>query len=175
MRRGEKYIWSFLGTFTLKYEVQVCSKLSTWHPTYTHSCTFRLWWHSTKLIWLWAFYSTGRDLTSAKTPKRQLAVKYSSHWLETAALAAFPAVEITDFVHTLFNMCLAGSLWMHFLSWQFVSQCGHKIVSLSWINVLSCNPCTSLAAVESGYYIASWHRMLASVQTYFSLPSAPLK
>ena len=46
---------------------------------------------------------------SAKTPKRQLAVEYSSHWLETLAVAAFLVVEITDCVQsleTLFNVCL---------------------------------------------------------------------
>ena len=52
-------------------------------------------------IWLWALYSTGGNLTSAITPKRQHAVEYSSRWLETAAVAAFPVVEITDRVRTL--------------------------------------------------------------------------
>ena len=33
---------------------------------------------------------------SAKTPKRPLAVEYSSQWLKTGAVAAFPVVEITD-------------------------------------------------------------------------------
>ena len=56
-----------------------------------------------------AFYNTHlalgfilhrRDLTSAKTPKRQLAVEYSSQWLKTAAVAAFPVVEITDCIHS---------------------------------------------------------------------------
>ena len=47
-----------------------------------------------------ALYSTGGDLTSAKTPKRQLAVEYSSQWLKTAAVAAFPVVEITDCIHS---------------------------------------------------------------------------
>ena len=39
-----------------------------------------------------------------------------------------------------------------------------------------CLPCTSPAAVECSCYIASWHGKLAtySIQTYFSLPFAPL-
>ena len=32
--------------------------------------------------------------------QKQLAVEYSSHWLETAAVAAFLVVEITDCVHS---------------------------------------------------------------------------
>ena len=62
------------------------------------SCISR---HSAILIRLWALYSTGRDLTSAKTPKRQVAaVEYSSHWLETTGVAAFQVVEITACVHS---------------------------------------------------------------------------
>ena len=37
VRGREKYVWSFPGTFTLMYEVQiwlVCSKLSTWYRAY---------------------------------------------------------------------------------------------------------------------------------------------
>ena len=37
---------------------------------------------------------------SAKTPKRQLAVEYSSHWLEAAGVATFSVVEITDCIHS---------------------------------------------------------------------------
>ena len=39
-------------------------------------------------------------LTSAKSPKGQLAVEYLSHWLQTAGVAAFPVVEITDCAHS---------------------------------------------------------------------------
>ena len=53
------------------------------------------------LIWLWALYSTGGDLMSVKTPKRQLAVEYSSLWLETAAVAAFPVVDELQTPYTL--------------------------------------------------------------------------
>ena len=77
---------------------------------------------------------------SAKTPKRQLAVEYSSHWLKTAAVAAFAVVEITDCVHprdNLFQRVPSGII-LNALSVMTVCQWGHKLhrtVSLSWINV----------------------------------------
>ena len=82
---------------------------------------------------------------SVKTPKRQLAVEYS---------------RITDYVHSRddsFQRVPSGII-LNALSVMTVCQCGHKLhrtVSLSWINVLSCIPCTSPAVVECSYYIPS--------------------
>ena len=67
---------------------------------------------------------------------------------------------------TLFNVC---RIILNALSVMTVCQCRHKLhrtVSLSWINVLSCIPCTSPAAVERSYYIPSWHRKLATVSRH---------
>ena len=88
-----------------------------------------------------------RDLTSAKTSKRRLAVEYSSHWLETAAVATLTVVEITDCVHSQedsFQRVPSGIV-LNALSVMTVRQCGdklHRTVSPSWINVLCCIPCT---------------------------------
>ena len=82
---------------------------------------------------------------SVKTPKRQLAVQYS---------------RITDYVHSRDDSFLRvpSGIILNALSVMTVCQCGHKLhrtVSLSWINVLSCIPCTSPAVVECSYYIPS--------------------
>ena len=71
-----------------------------------------------------------------------------------------------------FQRVVAGSFWM---SCHNSLPCGHKLhktVTPSRINALICIPCTWPAAVERNYYIPSWHRKLASVQTNFSLPLA---
>ena len=93
---------------------------------------------------------------SVKTLKRQLAVEYSSHWLETAAVATFPVVEITDCVHSFQRV--PGRIVRNALSVMTVCQYEtsyipvHRTVSLSWVIVLGCIPCTSPAAVEHSYY-----------------------
>ena len=49
--------------------------------------------------WLWAFILHG-NLTYAKTAKIQLAIEYSTRWLETAPVATLQVVEITDCTHS---------------------------------------------------------------------------
>ena len=94
-----------------------------------------------------------------------------SHWLETAAVATFPVVEITDCVHSRddsFQRVPSGIILIA-LSVMTVCQCGHKLhrtLSLGWMNILSCVPCTSPAAVECSY---SWHRKLATVSRHIFL------
>ena len=137
-----------------------------------------------------AFYNThlavgfilhrqGRHL--CKNTKKQLAVEYPSHWLETAAVATFPVVEITDCVHSRDNsfQCVPSRIVLNVLSVIMVCQCRYKLhraVSLRWMNVLSCIPWTSPAVVERSYNIASWHGKLATVSRhfFFSCSFAPL-
>ena len=84
--------------------------------------------------------------------------------LETAAVAAFPVVEITDCIHSRDN------------SFQHVPECAfcHDSLpvwaqatqsSITKLDVLSI-PCTSPAAVERSYYITLWHRKLATVSRH---------
>ena len=88
-------------------------------------------------------------------------------------MAAFAVVEITDCVHPRddsFQRVPSGIV-LNALSVMTVCQCGHKLhrtVSLSWINVLSCIPCTSPAAVEHSYCIP-WYGKLATVSRHIFL------
>ena len=130
---------------------------------HTNLCISR---HSTILIQLWALYSTGRDLTSAKTPKRQLAVEYTqvTGW-KLQVWPDFLAVEITDYVHSRDSSSqrVPSGIILNALSVT-------KKVSLNWMNVLSCIPCTSPAAVITSFVaLKAGH----SVQTFF-FPFAPL-
>ena len=127
----EKYVWSFLGMFTPMYEVQIwliCSKLSTWHPAYQF----------VYFLFMMAFYNTHSALGFILHRRGPHECK------STKKTACCWILIIADYVHSRDNSFQrVPSDWMHFLSWQ----CGHKLhrtVSLSWINVLSCIPCTSL-------------------------------
>ena len=86
----------------------------------------------------------------------------------------------TDVVFTqMWSLFLLQCNWDTELVWTqdegdstVCCQCGHMLhrtVSITWINVLSCIPCTSPAAVEHSYYIPSWHGKLATVSRHIFL------
>ena len=57
------------------------------------------------------------------------------------------------------------------LSIVTVCQHGHKLYRTAMPSLI-CMLCMWPVAFERNYYIPSWHRKLASVQMYFSLPLA---
>ena len=182
VRGREKYVLSFPGTFSAHwYEVQiwlVCSKLSAWHPAYQFVYfSFMMAFYNTHLALGFILHKRGPH--ECKNTKKTACCWILKHWLETAAMAVFPVVEITDCVHSWddsFQRVPRGII-QNALSVMTVYQCGHKLhrtVSLSWINVLSCIPCTSPAAVERSYYIP-WHGKLATVSRHIILPFSLLQ
>ena len=64
--------------------------------------------------------------TSRVQQHQKDSVEYSSHWLETAAVATFPVVEIMDCVHSRDDsfQCVPGGIVLNVLSIMTVCQCG---------------------------------------------------